>query len=122
MTDHTMGARTTIILMLLLAGCGSCQRSEEASRRTGAATPAANIGATPLEPAQRQIGSAAPSTPPGGAASATPASPEDGGDCIVVADANPDYGPPPLAVSFSAEAECNTGTPTYRWNFGDESA
>jgi PKD repeat protein len=47
---------------------------------------------------------------------------ENDGDCIVVADADPDYGPPPLRVTFSAEAECNVGQPTYKWNFGDGSA
>jgi PKD repeat protein len=25
-------------------------------------------------------------------------------------------------VTFSAEAECNVGQPTYKWNFGDGSA
>jgi len=68
-----------------------------------------------------------PVLPPGGAEPAEGAAPEAGqeedeGDCIVVADADPDYGPPPLAVTFSSEAECNAGQPTYKWNFGDGSA
>jgi cytochrome c len=43
------------------------------------------------------------------------------GDCVVVADADPDYGPPPLGVAFTAEAECTGGQPTYKWDFGDGS-
>jgi PKD repeat protein len=39
----------------------------------------------------------------------------------VVADANPDFGPPPLAVAFTAEAECGQGA-TYKWDFGDGSS
>jgi hypothetical protein len=59
---------------------------------------------------------------PGEAAAPEAGREEDEGDCVVVADAEPDYGPPPLAVTFSAEAECNAGPPTYKWNFGDGSA
>lgn len=74
----------------------------------------ANVGATPMQPR---------GGPEPGEAGAPPAgADENEGDCIVVADADPDYGPPPLAVTFSAEAECNAGQPTYKWNFGDGSA
>jgi PKD repeat protein len=45
----------------------------------------------------------------------------DEDDCIVIADANPDYGPPPLEVEFTAEAECTSGEPKYKWDFGDGS-
>jgi PKD repeat protein len=33
---------------------------------------------------------------------------------------NPDFGPPPLAAAFTAEAECGPN-PTYKWDFGDGS-
>jgi len=59
--------------------------------------------------------------PAAGNAPPAPGEPDNEGDCIVVADANPDYGPPPLKVDFSAEAECSGGQPTYKWDFGDGS-
>jgi hypothetical protein len=59
--------------------------------------------------------------PPKAEGAGGPSGPE-AGDCLVVIDANPDYGPPPLGVSFSAEAECSAGQPTFKWNFGDGSA
>jgi hypothetical protein len=132
-----------VAICLLLGGCGSCQRSEEpAGTGSGAAAPTAavqparqatpgKIQVAPLQPtvASREAGAArpaeggAPAAPMQPQAGAPPEAPEeDEGDCIVVADANPDYGPPPLAVVFSAEAECSAGEPTYKWDFGDGSA
>jgi PKD repeat protein len=73
-----------------------------------------NIVATPILPPA--------GTGPGEAGAPEAGQEENEGDCIVVADADPDYGPPPLAVTFSAEAECNAGQPTFKWNFGDGSA
>jgi hypothetical protein len=133
--------RTIIAMFLLLNGCGSCQRGEQpagsgssaavpAQPAAGGApmTPGSKIHVAPVEATvpQREVQKALPAegnvpappeTPPEGA----PNEPEghDEGDCIVIADANPDYGPPPLAVAFSAEAECASGQPTYSWNFGD---
>ena len=72
-----------------------------------------NVAATPMMPVP-------PGSEPGEAAPAAGVDEEEG-DCIVVADADPDYGPPPLAITFSAEAECNAGQPTYKWDFGDGS-
>ena len=40
----------------------------------------------------------------------------------MIGEASPDYGAPPLQVEFSAEAECSSGQPTYKWDFGDGSA
>jgi PKD repeat protein len=41
-------------------------------------------------------------------------------DCVVIMDADPDYGPPPLVVSFSAEVECTGDSEVrYHWDFGD---
>lgn len=137
--------RTGLVLMLvLLGGCGSCERTEppttggKGEGPSGAAAPlrapgqpTGKIQVAPLKPNLGEHGTggaggvpAVPMTPPTGEEPAAPAEGEGGeeGDCIVVADANPDYGPPPLSVSFSAEAECSAGQPTYSWNFGDGSA
>src|SRR5213593_3569300 len=136
--------RTIVVMCLLLSGCGSCQRSEEtpgsgaapgAAAKPGAQAPiqaAGKIQVAPLQPtiANREGGAghapAEGNAPPGAGAPAgggEAAAPAEGGegDCIVVADADPDYGPPPLAVAFSAEAECSAGAPTYAWDFGDSS-
>src|SRR5438046_1639068 len=142
--------RATLAMMLFLsgcAGCGSCERAETAPGRRAAPTSTAvglrpavatpgkiQAGAAPTA-APRELPTSRPpvpgATPPAAApaapglpqAQAPPPAPEGGDedDCIVVADANPDYGPPPLAVTFSAEAECSAGQPTYKWDFGDGS-
>ena len=106
--------RAVIIALFFLSGCGGCQKGEQA--------PAAK----PAEPAAKPQ-AVAPAAQPAAPQAAAPAAPAgepsaDDGDCIVIADANPDFGPPPLAVAFSAEAECTSGTPTYKWDFGDGSA
>jgi len=137
-----------LAMMLFLGGCGGCDHKENAPAGGGAAAPAAapagskEVSVTPQ--GKIQAGSVAPpaaglptARPPAEAAEAPhqapppAAAPPDAGvpdapqndedDCIVVADANPDYGPPPLAVAFSAEAECSGGTPKYDWDFGDGS-
>jgi hypothetical protein len=132
--------RTLVVLCLLLSGCGSCRRTEEAPAvGEGAALP--TTAAAPLQ-ARSKVPTAAVASAPGslptrhveggvaptplatagsGPSGSVPEAEENDGDCIVVADADPDYGPPPLRVTFSAEAECNVGQPTYKWNFGDGS-
>ncbi len=131
--------RLLVVVCVLLGGCGSCRRGSEAPppEATTAGAPGAapakvpeKIQPTPAQPGTGKIPSA-PAQPPEGSGSPSGAAPgaptgategaENEGDCIVVADADPDYGPPPLKVTFSAEAECNVGRPTYRWNFGDGS-
>ncbi len=133
---------------LLLSGCGGCHHDTASSGTGGAASkPAAAPAAQPEAesgkirvappeanaPAHETAGARAaaggnvpaPANPPapgGEAEGAGQPDAGDEGDCIVVADANPDYGPPPLNVSFSAEAECSGGQPTYKWDFGDGSA
>lgn len=106
--------RAFLIGLIFLGGCGGCERTEPApaSKPAPAAQPEAPKAQAPVPQA------AAPAAPAGEAA----APGADDGDCIVIADANPDFGPPPLAVAFSAEAECTSGAPTYKWDFGDESA
>lgn len=141
--------RAVIVIVLLLSGCGGCQHSEQTGAGGGAASgptaaappikvrgkievapitpaPLGRLGATPPTAVQGNI-VATPMLPPAGTGPGEEGAPEAGqeeneGDCIVVADADPDYGPPPLAVTFSAEAECNAGQPTFKWNFGDGSA
>jgi len=140
-------ARTWLVMFLFLSGCGGCQRDEAPQAGNPAKAPAAAGGAperaaptapgkiqvAPVQPtlAVRQAPAAQPPGDRGGAApdAGAPAAPpvagvpdaHDEGDCIVIGDANPDYGPPPLAVAFSAEAECSAGQATYKWDFGDGS-
>lgn len=40
-------------------------------------------------------------------------------DCVVLIDADPDFGPPPLSVSFTSEVECTGQNIHYKWDFGD---
>lgn len=107
---------TPVLLVgfLFLSGCGGCQRSDETPPPAAPAPQAPAEAQKPAQPAAPQA--AQPAAP------AEPGEPgADDGDCIVIADANPDFGPPPLAVAFSAEAECSSGNPTYKWDFGDGS-
>jgi hypothetical protein len=136
-----------LAICLMLSGCGGCQRNAETSapggagagvRAPGAASPRAaeagkiHVGAPEANAPGQPSGARTPAVgdlptgptgaAPGGApAAGTEPEASDEGDCIVVADANPDYGPPPLSVSFTAEAECSGGQPTYKWDFGDGS-
>jgi hypothetical protein len=136
--------RMMLVTMLFLGGCGGCEHPENAPGVGGANAPTAAGGAIRapgITPDKIQAGSVVPTVvgrqmptarpaaeageaqPPAAAPDVippeAPANNED--DCIVVADANPDYGPPPLAVAFSAEAECSGGQTKYDWDFGDGS-
>ena len=134
---------TLTMCLLLISGCSSCGPKEESSAGRsaagGALTPKsapAAAGATggkiqapaPATGAARQpnapaAGGEAPAAPaaPGQGAPPAGGAPAERDDCVVVADANPDFGPPPLAVAFTAEAECGQGA-TYKWDFGDGSS
>jgi hypothetical protein len=142
---NTRGA--VVLIVLFLSGCGGCQHGDQTSAGSSAAS--APTAAAPLQARSKILGAPLSPVPagqpagppptavqgnvvptpmlplagaaPGDAGVPTAAQEEDEGDCIVVADADPDYGPPPLAVTFSAEAECNAGQPTYKWTFGDGS-
>jgi len=118
--------RTLLVLSLLLGGCGGCEHESpstgggtNAAGGAGAKAPAggeAKIQVTPLQPSGAAKQPGAPGEEAGGAP--VPQA-QDEADCIVIADANPDYGPPPLNVEFTAEAECTAGEPSYKWDFGD---
>lgn len=48
---------------------------------------------------------------------------EEEADCIILADADPDFGPPPLQVQFESDYECyEDSRVTVNWNFGDGSS
>jgi len=126
--------RAVLAMVLFLSGCSSCNHGGEPGTAAGgaAAKPAQPAAATPgkiqVAPPQATAVRQAnpPAAPQGGAAPAAPpqATPGEGEaaqeDCAVVVDVNPDFGPPPLAVAFTAEAECGQGV-TYKWDFGDGS-
>ena len=42
-------------------------------------------------------------------------------DCFVIVDAEPDFGGPPLKVTFSTEIDCTAEPVVYSWDFGDGS-
>ena len=120
-----------LILTVLLSGCGGCEPGEQKATGSApvggsAAAPVAGkieaaVGVAPT--AARPPAAAQPTqgvAPQAAAPTAGAGQPEDD-DCVVVADVNPDFGPPPLTVNFTAEAECRSGTPTYKWTFGDDS-
>jgi len=136
--------RLLLALCILFGGCGGCHPDsgtgtgsspvgQEAERPDGLPpqiTPG-RIQAGGLRPpvaggvgsergAEQAPGAPVPDSESAGGRPPRPKGPE--GDCIVVIDANPDYGPPPLAVAFSAEAECSAGQPMFAWSFGDGAA
>ncbi|MBI4514334.1 MAG: PKD domain-containing protein [Deltaproteobacteria bacterium] len=135
--------------LLLVAGCGGCRESSEPQpdtaprlevRRPPARTLAAGGARAPtpagrivpptlaLRPTKALAPEAAPTFPPApepppeeDAAAGTEAELADEGDCVVIIDADPDFGEPPLTVNFSVESQCPSGIPTYAWDFGDQS-
>jgi len=92
-------ARTVIAsALLVLSGCAGCESAPSAPPGEGAAP-------------------AVDAAPPAAQLPVAPAAEEP--DCLVIVDADPDYGEPPLTVQFETEVEC-TGSPvTYEWDFGD---
>lgn len=89
-----------LLSCLLLCGCsGGCQRESSPGPAPGAAT----------QQSQSTVQAPAPAV--------TVLAAEE--DCVVIMDADPDYGPPPLTVAFSAEVECTGGEVKYHWDFGD---
>jgi hypothetical protein len=100
---------------LTLAACGGCRPSDQTRTavRTATASPMPRPTATPEVPGAEGEGLPDGASLPSG---------EVDGDCIVLIDAVPDFGEPPLTAQFSVEAHCTGGTPAYTWTFGDGSA
>jgi len=90
---------TPVAMVFAFAGCGGCHSSSP--------PPAA----APTVVAAAPTVAAAPAVPPGEA--------ENEIDCFVIVDAEPDFGSPPLAVTFSTETDCTAEPVTYSWDFGD---
>ena len=80
------------------------------------------IGCTRTE--EKPAATASPALSPTAAAKApTAAEAEDSGDEILMvwAEAEPDEGPPPLAVQLKADISGGTGERKIKWDFGDGS-
>lgn len=124
-----------LVVTATLSGCGGCQpgsmpeEGDESSQKK--ATPAAAAQATRpaiVPPAALPPARELPTMNverPGGmqpeAAGEEPAAEEEPeeADCSVIADADPDYGEPPLTVQFSVDYECTESGATVNWDFGD---
>jgi hypothetical protein len=101
--------QAALVAVLLLGGSSGCER-----------------GATPSAPQPR-----AAEEDPAGATELAPPEAETvevrieeavAEDCFVLMEADPEYGPPPLQVSFAADIECTEGEGlVYAWDFGDGS-
>ena len=80
------------------------------------------IGCTRTE--EKPAATASPALSPAAAAQApTAAEADDGGDEILMvwAEAEPDEGPPPLAVQLKADISGGVGERKVKWDFGDGS-
>jgi len=124
-----------LALLLLAAGCGSCQQTTEAPATTsegetgkvgvGGPSPGAPVteGKVGMPTAAGAEFAPLPTVTVGEepADEADESDSEGEGNCTVIIDADPDYGEPPLTVHFSVDADCGGGTPAYDWDFGDNS-
>ena len=126
-----------LLLAVALSGCGGCQpgavpEDEDAGAKkaapgaAGATATKAPIGAPGALPPARDLPTMAPQKPaePGTEpnAAADDADPEEEpeeADCSVIADADPDFGEPPLTVQFSVDYECTESGAVVSWDFGD---
>jgi PKD repeat protein len=91
--------RWTVMGMLVMASVPACTRNEE--------KPAASATAA--------VSPAAPAASP-----ATGAEAQEGDEILMVwAEAEPDEGPPPLAVKLKADISGGQGEHKVKWDFGD---
>lgn len=127
---------SALFLALALSGCGGCQPGELPEEGGGGAAqkkPAAPGEAQPTRaavapPAALPTARDLPTMPRpadgmqpdagAGEDAAAEEEPEEA-DCSVIADADPDFGEPPLTVQFSVDYECTEGGATVSWDFGD---
>ena len=135
---------SALLLATFLGGCGGCQPGSAPEETGGAAAKKPGAGAaadttptaaTPTKPAAAgalptsrslptlkvEHGPAAGADMQGQQAEGAPAEEPEEADCSVIADAEPDYGAPPLTVHFSVDYECTEGSATVNWDFGDQS-
>jgi hypothetical protein len=137
---------SAVFLAAFVNGCGGCQpgsapESSDAPARkapgaagAGAALATAAPGGTPSRgpqelPTARGLPTLKVDRPAGAGGMQQPQAPADQpageepeeADCSVIADAEPDYGDPPLTVHFSVDYECTEGSATVSWDFGDHS-
>ncbi|MBI1817661.1 MAG: PKD domain-containing protein [Deltaproteobacteria bacterium] len=103
------------------AAASSAPAAPEAPGRILAPTLGPTVGFGPTGPAARHPEAPPPAEGSADADEAVPAELDNEGDCIVIIDADPDFGEPPLSVSFSVESQCTGGTPALAWDFGDNS-
>jgi hypothetical protein len=108
-----------LALLLLAGGCGSCQQTTEAPATSSEGEGGKVRGGEPAPGAPVTEGKIG--MPTAAAGEADESDSEGEGNCTVIIDAEPDYGEPPLTVHFSVDADCGSGTPTYDWDFGDNS-
>jgi hypothetical protein len=108
-------AAVLLITAWSLSGCGSCEPSQKASAPAPAPPPAAEKAQPPAAEQPQKQAEAPPAAPAGGTQKAEEAEP----DCFVIVDAEPDFGGPPLKVSFTTEIDCTAEPVTYSWDFGD---
>lgn len=135
----------TLLLAGFLGGCGGCQPGSTPDeggaaarkREAGSAPEKAAAGTTPTQaapstsplPTSRSLPTlkvdrapaAGEEMQPDQGAQEAPAEEAPEADCSVIADAEPDYGEPPLTVHFSVDYECTEGSATVSWDFGDHS-
>lgn len=116
-------------------GCGGCQQQApppavpvQERAVAPAATPTARTLPTAAEAPEAVTGRApepAAEAPPMANLPQEELTEEDLGeeaDCVVIADADPDFGVPPLTVHLSVEYECADDQVQLTWDFGDGSA
>ncbi len=89
--------RWTVIAMVVMVSVPACTRTEE-----------------------KPVASATAVASPAPAASATGAEAQEGDEILMVwAEAEPDEGPPPLAVKLKADISGGQGEHKVKWDFGD---
>jgi hypothetical protein len=109
LTTNPIKAFVLALTTILFGICGGCESGTQTEPPAGA--PAA---------APKQAVAPAPRQQPQADAGDMEAAQEQ--ECFVMVEAQPDYGAPPLEVSFTVDIECTEGASVnYAWDFGDGS-